>query len=145
MVAGCPSAFTESLGLPTLLLFSLLSFMVVIMSFYLDVFWQLFVSCWGLGYRGEQESFCLVSRRRWRYFSVVHPCEVPHRCRCYCVLSNQCYREKAFIVMPWNWIRFMFNCKVKLKKMRLSLTTLQWKFDHSLPSLDFKFGRTVLI
>lgn len=63
----------------------------------------------------------------------------------YHIVSNQCCREEAVIVMPCNWVGFTFNCRIKHKKTKLSFTALQWKLGHSLTFLDFKFGRTTLL
>lgn len=101
-----------------------------------------YVEGWGVGVSWKA---CLFFKERITIVQHSLACEVPLRCECSCMLRNQCCWEKAMVAIPRNWIGFMFNCKVKLKKMKQSFTTLQWKLGNSLSFLDFKFGKTALI
>lgn len=124
------SAFYFSFLLSFVLLTDIIS-----SGYFLVIFCLFYFEGWGVAV--SRKAF-VFPRKGLR--SMVHPCEVPFRCVCHCIVWNQCCREKAILALPWNWVGFMFGCRVKIKKIKVSFTTLYWKLGHSLPFLGFEFA-----
>lgn len=60
-------------------------------------------------------------------------------------MVNPVLQGESYLCHALNWIGYMFSCKVKLVKIKLSFTSLHWKLGHSLPFLGFKCGMTILV
>lgn len=74
-----------------------------------------YVEDWGVGV--SRKAFFFPQGEDYNCLAC-HTCKIPLRCECSCMLRNQCCWEKAVVAITRNGIGFMFNCKVKLKKMK---------------------------
>ena len=116
-----------------------------------NFFFLFYFEVWGVVWAGKLLFFSVKGLQ-----SLIHPCTVPFRYVCHCVVWSQCCREKAILAVSRNWAGFMFSCRVKLKKIKFLFTALYWKRGHSLPFLvlnleglhwcnAYLFGQDVLI
>lgn len=71
------------------------------------------------------------------FFSVVHPWDFLQLYVCSCLSCDRCFRDRAVLAVPGNWVGFMFNCKIKVKEIKLAFISLHGKPGHSLPFLGF--------